>query len=535
MPSPTAKALLPQPTYSISPPSTLPTPASATSTGGSSLLNSSNRVSSPDEGTTTRGRSDSVQKTLLQVTTDNEQFAVVDITGLSSSEGIRERIFSRVSWFIWKDLTLQLRFRDNDHPSLSIYRTDIGEQPDSLPLTYQALQHLCQTQGDSRATLKFLVIQTGVPSSTSASVVPPNAPHVESAGYRARAGVPPIVTNMPAPPYSPPNGPSNNSSLSSAGEAMERGQGSRSSIGDTWHDDGHRWAAPRSPGMDQLGHPPAFASSSQHLHLPTQTGSTSTSSLLLPGHDDEGTYRAGSSSAAASSSSQGFGLSYANGSGSGSNQAGGSSSVGDLGMENIDLSGMDMETRKLVLQMLHEEQTEWQQQEEELVLADERLAMHEQEIERRKEEAARRRAEAARAESVRADELVALAAQADEREAWQRSTQVSEDHDAQIHGDEAQAVSVVGPPVLTPAAVRCGGAAVGRGTPSARPRTQPPNERLDVHARVVILHLSPTAATVSEFMGYSGPVRVVGSARPQPVCAGSTGASAEVPQHGPDA
>lgn len=93
IPSPTNQSLS-QPTYSVSPPTSLPTPASATSTP--SLLSTANRVSSPDDGQNGRQRSDSVQKTLLQVTTDNEQFAVVDITGIYTPEAIRERIFSKV-------------------------------------------------------------------------------------------------------------------------------------------------------------------------------------------------------------------------------------------------------------------------------------------------------------------------------------------------------------------------------------------------------------------------------------------------------
>ena len=37
------------------------------------------------------------QKVLLQVTTDNEQFTLVDISGMQTAEAIRERVFSKVS------------------------------------------------------------------------------------------------------------------------------------------------------------------------------------------------------------------------------------------------------------------------------------------------------------------------------------------------------------------------------------------------------------------------------------------------------
>jgi mitogen-activated protein kinase kinase kinase len=67
-------------------------------------------MSSPEEAfspvvesgtsTSTRARSGSFNastKRLLQVTTDNEQFTLVDITGMNTAEAIRDRIFSKVS------------------------------------------------------------------------------------------------------------------------------------------------------------------------------------------------------------------------------------------------------------------------------------------------------------------------------------------------------------------------------------------------------------------------------------------------------
>lgn len=49
-----------------------------------------------------RARSGSVQssKVRVQVTTDNESFTTVDITGMQTAEGIKERVFSKVSLYI---------------------------------------------------------------------------------------------------------------------------------------------------------------------------------------------------------------------------------------------------------------------------------------------------------------------------------------------------------------------------------------------------------------------------------------------------
>jgi len=64
-------------------------------------------MSSPEEGISPvveggsgfRARTGSFNtsaKRLLQVTTDNEQFTLVDITGMNTAEAIRDRIFSKV-------------------------------------------------------------------------------------------------------------------------------------------------------------------------------------------------------------------------------------------------------------------------------------------------------------------------------------------------------------------------------------------------------------------------------------------------------
>ncbi|GMK59258.1 hypothetical protein CspeluHIS016_0702730 [Cutaneotrichosporon spelunceum] len=169
-----------------------------------------NRIDSPDDSRLgpsngNRQRSGSVQRARLQATTDNEQFVVVDITGIHTSEGIRERLFSK------------LRFRDEDHQMLSIYQTDIGEQPNQTALTNQGLLQLCMQYGDANGSLKFLVTQTSIHP-----VVPPQDPPI-------RQALPHIVTDVTTPRYSPAGHHSNRSSISGSAE-MDRESGSRTSI-----------------------------------------------------------------------------------------------------------------------------------------------------------------------------------------------------------------------------------------------------------------------------------------------------------------
>lgn len=101
----------------------------------------------------------------LQVTVDNENFSVVDVSGVTSSEAIMERVFAK------------LRFRDDDYPSLTMFRTDIGETPDVEPIGKERLFDVCKAEGDSKGGLKFLVVQTSVLPSPSSMAVPPAILH----------------------------------------------------------------------------------------------------------------------------------------------------------------------------------------------------------------------------------------------------------------------------------------------------------------------------------------------------------------------
>jgi len=84
----------------------------------------------------------------------------------------------------------QLRFRDDEYSNLSLQQTEYGEDPDPNTLSHDQLCQLCLSRGDSKASLKFLVIQ-GVPSS-SAAVVPP-----ADTSNRERPIVSPIRTDLP--------------------------------------------------------------------------------------------------------------------------------------------------------------------------------------------------------------------------------------------------------------------------------------------------------------------------------------------------
>ena len=64
-----------------------------------------------------------------------------------------------------------MRLRDDDYAAYSFFRTEIGEQADPAPLSSDQLLQVCLSEGDAKATLKFLIIQNK-PTGT-APVVPP--------------------------------------------------------------------------------------------------------------------------------------------------------------------------------------------------------------------------------------------------------------------------------------------------------------------------------------------------------------------------
>lgn len=124
-----------------------------------------------------------------------------------------------------------MRFRDDDYSTLSLFRTDIGEDPDTNAVTTGDLLKLCQTVGDSKATLKFLIVQTSVPGHSAASVIPPppNGADIEATPYRS-SGVPSLVTDSSIPGRSSSRH-SKEGSMSSVSEIAERMGSDWSEIG----------------------------------------------------------------------------------------------------------------------------------------------------------------------------------------------------------------------------------------------------------------------------------------------------------------
>ncbi|WWC86729.1 uncharacterized protein L201_001607 [Kwoniella dendrophila CBS 6074] len=271
-----------------------------------------NRVASPEDvlspaagseggsimsvGMSNRDRSGSTNshQVRLQVTTDNEAFHLVDITGIHTAEGIREKVFSK------------LRIRDEEHPTLSMYRTEIGEPADDIPILPSALLNLCASQGDSRATLKFLVKQTNVPTSSAASVIPPLVAQADYTPYRSvadsrRAGISPITTDLPnALLQRPASRHSKEGSLSSAsGEIIDRNALSASDWSDLGPDaedwsgkkgrrptTGRSNGSSKSPITDPSASSPALPTPPSSFTLPPPHRDTSSLSSPSSRHHD---------------------------------------------------------------------------------------------------------------------------------------------------------------------------------------------------------------------------------------------------------
>ncbi|KAN0063138.1 mitogen-activated protein kinase kinase kinase [Thecaphora frezii] len=110
-----------------------------------------------------------LDRVLIQVTEDNERFSVVDVSGVSSADAIKERMFAKLHLF------------DEDYSNFQLFRTEIGQTDVTGPVVNDdALLALCLQMGDDRGTLKFLVQQTS----------PPTKP-------AGRAVLPPLTTSSP--------------------------------------------------------------------------------------------------------------------------------------------------------------------------------------------------------------------------------------------------------------------------------------------------------------------------------------------------
>ncbi len=138
---------------------------------GSGGTDASSIPSGQRSQTSHRRTSSLFERVLIQVTDDNERFSVVDISGVDSSDAIKERMFAKLHLF------------DADHSSFQLYRTEIGQAEATGPVVSDdALLVLCLQMGDDRGTLKFLVQQTALPPNATSRAVPPLA----SAGNHQR-------------------------------------------------------------------------------------------------------------------------------------------------------------------------------------------------------------------------------------------------------------------------------------------------------------------------------------------------------------
>ncbi|KAG8686467.1 hypothetical protein FRC08_012497, partial [Ceratobasidium sp. 394] len=106
------------------------------------------------------------ERIIVAVTHDAENYVVVDITGQTDAQAIRERILSK------------LHIPDDLHPSFAIYRTELGGFAIGGALDNNQLLIDCQHFGDDRGSLKFLAQRADAPTDdVDIPVMPPsNAP-----------------------------------------------------------------------------------------------------------------------------------------------------------------------------------------------------------------------------------------------------------------------------------------------------------------------------------------------------------------------
>ncbi|KAJ7176911.1 hypothetical protein C8R46DRAFT_1188608 [Mycena filopes] len=97
--------------------------------------------------------------TRIIVSSNGEQYRVVEITGARSGASIRERIFSKLS------------IPDDRQSYFSVYQSEVGVFAIGGALTDSRLFEVCQQYGDASGSLKFFV-------STA-----PDRPHETSNGY----------------------------------------------------------------------------------------------------------------------------------------------------------------------------------------------------------------------------------------------------------------------------------------------------------------------------------------------------------------
>ncbi|KAB5594379.1 Mitogen-activated protein kinase kinase kinase [Ceratobasidium theobromae] len=101
------------------------------------------------------------ERIIVAVTHDAENYVVVDLTGHTEAQAIRERILSK------------LHIPDDLHASFAIYRTELGGFAIGAALDDNQLLIDCQHFGDDKGSLKFLAQRADAPAEAAADDVAP--------------------------------------------------------------------------------------------------------------------------------------------------------------------------------------------------------------------------------------------------------------------------------------------------------------------------------------------------------------------------
>ncbi|THH11748.1 hypothetical protein EW146_g7945, partial [Bondarzewia mesenterica] len=152
------------------------------------LSSSSRPATSPttSETFTTRfandSRSSPLEKVLIFVTGDSDQYYTVDISGFRDGAFIKELIFSK------------LRISDEEQSQYSVYRTKIGAYAIGDALRDDQLYELCRDEGDAVCSLKFLVASSSAVVHEASQSSPVTSPTVSTVP-------PPVILPTSSSPY----------------------------------------------------------------------------------------------------------------------------------------------------------------------------------------------------------------------------------------------------------------------------------------------------------------------------------------------
>ncbi|MCO5584951.1 hypothetical protein L7F22_038883 [Adiantum nelumboides] len=130
-----------------------------------------------------------MERTLIQVTVDNERFSVVDVSGLNSAAAIKETMLSK------------LHIYDEDPSCFALSQTEIGAVGSTGPrLDDDQLLAMCWEMGDEKGALKFLLHQIAPPTGAARAMVPPPqnlSPHIITRDLVERTSVNTNTTTTP--------------------------------------------------------------------------------------------------------------------------------------------------------------------------------------------------------------------------------------------------------------------------------------------------------------------------------------------------